>query len=55
VTRQSDEADDVGDGTEGVEVSFDDDADPSLDLEGSLAFDPSLFFEVIGAARASVL
>jgi hypothetical protein len=55
VTPQSDEADEVGDGTEGVEGSFDDDPDPSLDLDGSLAFDPSLFLEELEEARASVL
>jgi hypothetical protein len=49
------EAEGVGDGTEEVEVSFEEDPDPSLGFDPSLVFDPSPFVEELEAARASVL
>jgi hypothetical protein len=45
----------VGAGTDGAEVSFEDDPDPSLDFDPSLDLEPSPFFEELEEARASVL
>jgi len=55
-TVQSLEAAGVGEVTDDLEGSFFEDPEPSLpDLAVSLAFEPSLFFELSEAARASVL
>ncbi len=42
---QSLEAEGAGLGTDGLEGSFVEDPEPSLDLDVSLALEPSLFFE----------